>query len=101
MLPVFVAIINTCQLKRGWGKSTINNILIIDTEEIRTSNTHPFILFLPQLGDLKPNNLTNIFNNHLMSLDILHRKQSPIMNWTPRKFKLFLPCFKLIKSKYI
>src|SRR5579862_5833868 len=101
MFPVLVAnrqSVPSIVLKR---MLTINDVLIIHAEQIRTSNSHPFILLLPQLSNLKSDNLSNIFNYHLMSLDVLHCKQSPIVNWTSREFELFLPCFKLIEAEDI
>jgi hypothetical protein len=79
--------------------SSVNNRVVIHTEQITAADANRFVAFLTQISNRLSNHLTYVFNNHLTLGNLLQGKQTPIVYSTAGKLQLLLTELQKLKNK--
>lgn len=58
----------------------VNDVLNIDSEEIRRTNSNFLVVGLPEIRNDGPDGLPHVLYDHLVRRYVFHRKQTPVVN---------------------
>lgn len=72
----------------------INDVVVVDSEQVTTANSSGFVSPFPLISHGLSDDLSNIFNDHLISCYIFYGKETPVVNCGLGKLEKFLPCLR-------
>ena len=58
----------------------IHNVICIDSKQIGGSNALLFVPFLTDIRDDRSDHLTDVFDDHFVSTNILFSEETPVVN---------------------
>ena len=75
----------------------VDDGVVIDAEEVAAADAHGLVGLLPDIRHLLADYFSNVLDDHVVAVDVLHGKEAPVVDGALLEAELLLPALELVE----